>query len=195
VESNPYQAIVIGASAGGLNALQAVLAPLPADFGLPILVVQHRLPVAEDFLSFSLGELCALVLKEADEKEPIQPGYVYLAPSNYHLLVEQDRTLSLSIDAKVCYSRPSIDVLFDTAAQTYRAGLIGIILTGASTDGTAGMRKIKEKGGLTIAQDPATAEVAMMPLSAIREGVVDEIFALNDIAPFLIQIVKEETAQ
>ena len=186
-----YEAIVIGASAGGLNALQEVLALLPVDFALPILIVQHRLPTPDDFLVFSLNESCPLMVKVADEKELVKPGYVYIAPANYHLLVEPDKTLSLSIDAKVCYSRPSIDVLFETAAEVYLSGLIGIILTGASGDGTAGLRKIKEKGGLTIAQNPATAEAALMPHSAIREDIVDKILSLAEIASFLAQLLKK----
>lgn len=186
-----YEAIVIGASAGGPNALQEVLAPLPADFTLPILVVQHRSPASDDSLVFSLDESCQLTIKEADEKELIKPGYVYVAPANYHLLVERDKTLSLSVDARVCYSRPSIDVLFETAAEAYLSGLVGIILTGANNDGTAGLKKIKGKGGLTIAQHPATAEAAMMPWSAIQEGVVDKILSLTEIASFLIRLSKE----
>ena len=182
-----YEAIVIGTSAGGLNALQKILGPLPADFPLPILVVQHRLPAADDFLTFSLNESCALSVKEAEEKELIKPGFIYIAPANYHLLVEGDKTLSLTIDAKVCYARPSIDVLFETAAEAYLSALVGIILTGANNDGTAGLKKIKEKGGLTIAQDPATAESDVMPLSAIRENVVDKILSLAEIASFLSQ--------
>jgi two-component system chemotaxis response regulator CheB len=183
-----YEAIVIGTSAGGLNALQEMLTPLPADFALPMLVVQHRLPAPDDFLAFSLNEACQLMVKEADEKEHIKSGTVYIAPPNYHLLVEQDKTLSLSIDAKVCYSRPSIDILFETASEAYLSGLIGIILTGANNDGTAGLRKIKEKGGLTIAQNPATAESAVMPHSAISENVVDKILSLTEISSFLIQL-------
>ena len=130
-----YKAIVIGASAGGLNALQEILAPLPADFHLPILIVQHRFPTADDLLTFALNESCRLMVKEADEKDYIEPGYVYVAPPNYHLLVERNRTLSLSADAKVCYSRPSIDVLFESAADVFLSQLIGIILTGANHDG------------------------------------------------------------
>ena len=186
-----YKAVVVGASAGGLNALQKVLAPLPADFTLPIFVVQHRLPAPDDFLTLALDRTCQLVVKEADEKEPVKPGYVYLAPANYHLLIERNQTLSLSVDAKVCYSRPSIDVLFETAADVYRSGLIGIILTGASNDGTAGLQKIKEKGGMTIAQDPDSAEHRLMPFSAIREGIVKHVFSLTETASFLTQIVKK----
>ena len=185
-----YQAVVIGTSTGGLHALQTILASLPADFNLPILIVQHRLPGLHDFLTFSLNETCQLPVKEASEKECIKPGRVYVAPANYHLQVERDRTLSLSIDAKVCYSRPSIDVLFETAAETYRSGLIGIILTGANDDGTTGLKKIKAYDGLTIAQNPATAEAKVMPASAIRENVVDKIRSLTEISSFLTQFSK-----
>ncbi|MBN1991840.1 MAG: chemotaxis protein CheB [Anaerolineae bacterium] len=187
-----YQTIVIGTSAGGLKALQEILAPLPADFALPILVVQHRLPAPDDFLAFSLNESCQLTVKEAEEKEPIKPGLVYIAPANYHLLVEQDKTLSLSAEAKVCYSRPSIDVLFETAAEAYLSSLIGLILTGANNDGTAGLKKIKEKGGLTIAQDPTTAESGIMPYSAIQEKAVDKIMSLAEISSFLLQLSGKE---
>jgi two-component system, chemotaxis family, protein-glutamate methylesterase/glutaminase len=180
-----YEAIVIGASAGGLTALQEIVSLLSADFSLPILVVLHRLPAPNDFLAYSLNQSSQLTVKEADEKEPIKAGFVYLAPANYHLLVEPDKTVALSVDPRICYSRPSIDALFETASEVYQAGLIGIVLTGASHDGTAGLRKIKEKGGLSLAQDPATAEVELMPLSAIREKVVDKIFPLVEIASFL----------
>jgi two-component system chemotaxis response regulator CheB len=127
-------------------------------------------------------------VKEADQNEFVQRGHVYIAPANYHLLVERDRSLSLSIDEKVCYSRPSIDVLFETAADVYRAALIGVLLTGANHDGTAGLKKIKQRGGLTIAQDPATAEVATMPHSAIQKQVVDKVLSLGEIASCLAQL-------
>lgn len=186
-----YEALVIGGSAGGLKALQSILAPLPADFSLPLLVVLHRLPVPDDLLAFTLNEACRLRVKEADQADRIEAGYVYLAPANYHLLVERDKSLSLSIEAKVSYSRPSIDVLFETAAEAYLGGLIGIILSGANHDGTAGLRKIKAKGGLTIAQDPATAESKLMPNSAIRENVVDKILSLTEISSFLRRFSKK----
>ena len=130
-------------------------------------------------------------MKEADEKEPIKAGFVYLAPANYHLLVEPDKTVGLSVDPRVCYSRPSIDALFETAAEVYQAGLIGVVLTGASHDGTAGLRKVKEKGGLSLAQDPATGEAEVMPLSAIRGKVVDKVLPLAEIAAFLKQMASK----
>jgi two-component system chemotaxis response regulator CheB len=182
-----YEAIVVGGSAGGFNALQEILRPLPADFGLPILVVLHRPPSPDELLIYTLNESCQLLVKEADQDELIEPGRVYIAPANYHLLVERDRTLSLSIDAKVCYSRPSIDVLFETASDAYLAGLIGIILTGGNNDGTAGLRQIKKNGGLTIAQDPATALSKLMPSSAIEENIVDRIVSLTELTSTLIQ--------
>ncbi|MBI1882134.1 MAG: chemotaxis protein CheB [Chloroflexi bacterium] len=183
-----YEAIVIGGSAGGLSALQTVLTLLPADFRLPILVVLHRLPAPDNSLAFTLNESCQLMVKEAEQHEYIKPGWVYIAPANYHLLVERDKSFSLSIDAKVCYSRPSIDILFETAADAYRSGLIGIILTGANNDGTAGLKKIKAQGGLTIAQDPATAEAKVMPNSAIQENVIDKIYSLPEISSFLTRL-------
>jgi two-component system chemotaxis response regulator CheB len=190
-----YEAVVIGASTGGLNALQAILAPLPADFMLPILVVLHRLPASDDLLAFTLNESCQLTVKEAGQNEIIKPGWVYIAPANYHLLVERDKTLSLSVDAKVCYSRPAIDILFETAADAYLSGLIGIILTGANNDGTAGLKKIKKQGGLTIAQNPATAESGVMPYSAIQENIVDKIFSLSDISSFLSRFSKKRNVR
>ena len=182
-----YEAIVVGSSTGGLNALQEVLAPLPADFKLPIVAVQHRLPAPNDFLASSLNDLCQISVKEAVEKERIKSEQVYIAPANYHLQVEVDKTLSLSIDAKVCFSRPSIDVLFETAADAYRSTLIGVILTGANNDGTAGLKKIKQHGGLVIAQDPATAQASLMPSSAIKENIVDKVCSLAEISSLLVQ--------
>ena len=182
------RAIVIGASAGGLTTLQKILAPLPADFHFPILIVQHRRPSQDDLMAFALNESCQLHVKEADQLESICAGTVYLAPANYHLLVESDKTLSLSVDDKVAYSRPSIDVLFESAATVYRSALIGIILTGANHDGTIGMQKIKEHGGFTIAQDPTSAEVSTMPNAAIQNNVVDKVMSLPEITHCLTQL-------
>lgn len=187
-----YELVVIGTSAGGLNALQVILSGLSPEFKLPIVIVQHRLPVAEEFMVFTLQETCLLKVKEADEGDQIERGRIYIAPANYHVLVERNGRLSLSVDEKVCYSRPSIDVLFETAADAYNHQLIGIILTGANRDGTEGMSKIKQKGGLTIAQDPHTAEVDIMPRSPIAYGVVDKVLALDEIAHYLNRIVNEE---
>jgi len=179
------QAVVIGASAGGLNALQTLLSHLPANFALPIMIVQHRDASSDAFMVHFLNQSSPLTVKEADEKETITAGMIYLAPANYHLLVERDKTFSLSVDAQVGYSRPSIDVLFESASEAYLSGLIGIILTGANNDGTAGLKKIKERGGLVVAQDPTTAEMSVMPRAAIQAQVVDKILSLANIAVFL----------
>ena len=149
-EYGRYEAIVMGTSAGGLNALSTVLPMLPGDFPLAIVVVQHVHRDSGNFFVEYLHEKCQLRVKEAEEKESIQPGVVYIAPANYHLLIEHNRTFALTIDEKVNYSRPSIDVLFDAAAQVYGSRLIGIVLTGANADGAKGLKTIKAHGGLAI---------------------------------------------
>ena len=176
-----FKAVVIGVSAGGFAALTKLFSTLPKDFPLPIIVVQHIHKHQSGYLFEHLNKHCALKIKEADEKEIIKPGNIYFAPPNYHLLIEEDKTFSLSVDEKVNYSRPSIDVLFKCAAEVYKNQLIGIILTGANNDGTDGMRIIKENGGLTIAQDPRDAEFPVMPQSAMNKVEMDIIFTLENL--------------
>jgi len=192
MENNPYnfQAIVIGVSAGGFNATHAILSSFPEDFPLPVIIVHHRMEGSGTYLAESLNANCRLTVKEADEKEEIEPGTVYIAPAGYHLLIEKNRTFSLCVDEPVCYARPSIDVLFETAAQTYMSHLIGIILTGANSDGSEGVRRIKEKGGLTIAQDPETAEAKAMPAAAIATKSIDFVMTLEEIPAFLIILLE-----
>lgn len=180
-----YEAIVIGVSAGGMQALSTILPELPKDFSLPLIVVQHIQEGSKSGLSKYLDRISKILVKEADEKELIRPGTVYLAPASYHLLIEEDRTFSLSVDPRVNYARPSIDVLFESAADVYENGLIGVILTGANSDGSQGLKKIKQYGGLTIVQDPATAVAECMPLMAIQATEVDHVLRLEDIGPFL----------
>ena len=189
---SPYKAIVIGSSAGGINALTKVLSVLPADFPLPIVIVQHLHPESGHHLPYILGTKSALKIKQADEKEKIEKGWVYLAPPNYHLLVEEDFTFSLSLESPVNYSRPSIDVLFESAIYAYRQHLIGIILTGANHDGSLGLKKIKEIGGFTIVQDPKTAEADAMPKAAIEATMIDKILPLQDIGLYLLQLVNRK---
>ncbi len=180
-----YEAVVIGASLGGMHALKKVLMQLPQDFPVPILIVQHLSPKSDSFLIGYLDGLCEMVIKEADEKEKIMPGHAYIAPPNYHLLVETDGDLALSVDEKVNYARPSIDILFESAADFYGDKLIGIVLTGANYDGAKGLKQIKEKGGLTIVQDPLTAECDIMPRAALKMTKVDYISTLDDIGRLL----------
>jgi len=183
-----YTAVVIGASAGGTNALQKILPYLPADFPLPIIIAQHLHPLQDGAAIIHYSGGSALTVKDADEKEAIRPGFVYFAPPNYHLLVESDHTFSLSIDPKVHFTRPSVDVLFESAADAYGASLIGIVLSGANQDGAEGLLYIKKRGGLTIAQEPANAEVGYMPEAAIESARPEHVLTADGICKFLTEL-------
>jgi two-component system, chemotaxis family, protein-glutamate methylesterase/glutaminase len=185
-----YEAVVIGVSAGGLFALSGILGELPVDFPLPIVVIQHRSKDERILLEDVLQSKCKIKIKQADEKEKVERGFVYIAPAGYHLLIEQDRSFSLSCDAPVNFSRPSIDVLFETAAEVYEDKIIGVILTGANKDGAAGIQAIKRRGGITIAQNPASASFPVMPQAAIDTGSVEYIFELEEVRNFLLEIGK-----
>jgi two-component system, chemotaxis family, protein-glutamate methylesterase/glutaminase len=185
---NKYKAVVIGSSAGGLNALKDLFRYLDEKFQIPVIIVQHISPDADNYLIHILNDMKKLQVKEADEKEKPERGNAYIAPPNYHLLLEPDQTFSLTIDERVNYARPSIDVLFETAAEAYRDKLIGIILTGANNDGSKGLKRINELGGLSIVQDPETAEVDSMPRAAILAHKVDKVLPIKEIASFLNSI-------
>ncbi|PLX10701.1 MAG: chemotaxis protein CheB [Marinilabiliales bacterium] len=187
-----YKAIVIGASAGGLYAIRDLLKPLPAEFNIPIIIVQHLSPHSDNYMIEFLNKTTNLKVKEVDEKEKIKSGQVYIAPPNYHVLIEDNETFSLSADEKVNYSRPSIDVLFYSAADVYKKNLIGIVLTGANDDGARGLFEIRKSGGLGIVQTPATAEASQMPNAAILEANPDHILNISDISKLLKQIIKEQ---
>jgi two-component system, chemotaxis family, protein-glutamate methylesterase/glutaminase len=174
---NKPQCIVIGASAGAIDTLGKILPRLPADYPLPILIVIHLPPDKESVLPELFQKKTPLTVKEAEDKEPILPGTVYFAPADYHFLVEKNKILSLSSEEPVLFSRPSIDVMFEAAADSYREYLIGIILTGANQDGAKGLKRIKEYGGLAIVQDPATAYAPDMPHHALRS--VPDALCLN----------------
>jgi two-component system chemotaxis response regulator CheB len=185
-----YQAVVIGASTGGMEALKTILPVLPANFQVPVMIAQHISPYSENYMARYFAEVCRLTVKEADEKEKVKPGTVYIAPPNYHLLVEKDWTLSLSVDPKVNYARPSIDVLFETAADAFADRLIGVVLTGANRDGSCGIRKVKDLGGLVIVQDPETSVADSMPKAAIQSTQADYILPPAEIALTLIQLLE-----
>lgn len=185
-ERVPPQIIVIGCSLGGMQALQMILGGLPKDFCLPIIVAQHRHKRSNEGLPAFLRRHTHMNVVDADDKQWIRNGTIYLAPADYHLLVEKGGELNLSVDDAVRYSRPSIDVLFESAADAYGAAVIAIILTGANDDGTRGAARIKKRGGIVVAQDPKTAESAVMPQAAINAGVVDQILPLDQIASFLL---------
>lgn len=181
-----YSAIVIGASAGGLKALIYLLEDLPPSYKLPIMIVQHRSKDERGLLEEVLQQNCEIRVLQANEKENIKGGTVYVAPPDYHLLVGDDFTFSLTADEKVHFSRPSIDVLFETAAEVYKDKLVGIVLTGASADGRRGIELIKRRNGMTIAQDPKEAEFPVMPKASIASGAVTSVMKLNDIKTFLL---------
>ncbi|MDP2724100.1 MAG: chemotaxis protein CheB [Bacteroidales bacterium] len=183
-----YKAIVIGASTGGFYALKRLITALPDGLDFPILVVQHISPNSDNFMAKYLNGISKLTVKEADEKEPILPGNVYIAPPNYHMLVEEDFTIGLSTEEKIRYARPSIDVLFESAVFAYGAQLIGIVLTGANNDGAHGLSAIKKAGGLTIAQLPSEAEADMMPQSAIDLAKPHHILPIDGIAKLLTEL-------
>lgn len=185
--NSPYALIVVGTSLGGLRALEILLAGFPKRFSVPVAIVQHRHKDSDDSLSTFLQRQCTLFVVEAEDKETIVPGRVYLAPADYHLLVEA-KHLALSTEAPVFYARPSIDVLFESAADAYAERVIGVILTGASQDGTQGLAKIKANGGLAIVQEPTTAESKTMPKAAIASVAVDWILPLDEIAPLLVNL-------
>lgn len=183
-----YDAVVIGSSMGGLRALKTILSTLPAEFPLPIMIVQHQLDEADDFLPNYLNKLCPLDVKNPFPGEKIEPSTVYLSPPGYHLLVEEEHTLSLSADLPVNFSIPSIDVLFESAAEVYEERVIGVVLTGSSADGAKGISAIKAKKGLSIVQDPATAEADVMPKAAIAATKIDHITPLGEISDLLRSI-------
>ena len=182
------EAVVIGASAGALEALSKLLPGLAADYRLPILIVVHLPPDRTSMFAELMRARCAIQVREAEDKEPIEPGVIYFAPPDYHLLVEQDRSLSLSGEEPVLFSRPSIDVLFESAADAYGDGLIGVVLTGANSDGADGLKAVIEAGGAAIVQNPKSAYAAAMPEAAIAACPEARVLPLKEIAEYLREV-------
>jgi two-component system chemotaxis response regulator CheB len=182
-----YGIVVIGASLGGLRALKAILSALPGNLRLPLAIVQHRSADAGDELQFALQDGCALRVREASDKDAIEPGTVTLAPPNYHLLVEADH-FALSTEAPVYYARPSIDVLFESAAEAMGSRVIGVVLTGTLSDGARGLAAIQRHGGLALIESAATAFAAGMPDAAARATVNATVLKLEEIGPYLIEL-------
>ncbi len=190
-KSHKYKVIVIGVSTGGSKALKAILSVLPSEFALAVIIVMHRHKDTDGYLEQSLDNECKMHVKQADEKEEIKAGVVYVAPPNYHLLIEDDGTFSMSVERAVNYSRPSIDVVFESAADAFGQRLIGVVLTGANKDGSRGLKKIKEAGGLAIVQTPQTAEAPGMPRAAIEAVNPDYVLPLEKIGPLLRKLERE----
>jgi two-component system, chemotaxis family, protein-glutamate methylesterase/glutaminase len=181
------QLVVVGASLGGMRALVTLLGGLPGDFPTPLAIVQHRAADSDRSLGRFLQEYSLLPVHEIEDKQPILPAQVYLAPAGYHVLIEAG-TFALSTEAPILHARPSIDVLFESAADAYADRAIGVILTGASADGARGLARLKQRGGLVLVQTPETAESEVMPAAAIAATTVDWILPLADIAPRLVSL-------
>lgn len=190
--STRFQVVVIGVSAGGIAALGRLLPRLPEEFPLPLAVVQHLHPQGGDYLAASLDARCRLSVRQADEKEAMVGGRVYLAPPNYHLLIESDATLSLSLDPPERYARPSVDVLFDSAVEAFGDGVIGVVLTGANDDGARGLKHIKAAGGVALVQSPDSADYDAMPRAALEHCVVDAVLELEALGDELVARVMGE---
>ena len=189
-----FEIVVVGASSGGLKALQRLLSGLSDKFRLPIVIVQHRGKDSEPALCEFLAQHSSLAISEPNDKDPILDGHVYLAPSDYHLLITE-RSFALSIDAPVAFARPSIDLLFESAAHEYGDRAIGVILTGSNSDGARGLAKIKSRCGLAIVEEPGKASCAEMPTAAIQGCNVDWVTTLENIPPLLEQLSSSMVGQ
>jgi two-component system chemotaxis response regulator CheB len=186
--SSRFDAIVIGASAGGVLALQQLLACLSAQLPVPVLIVLHLPRDRSSRITELLGTHCPLPVGEAQDKQPLQPGTVVFAPPDYHLLVEDRNTLALSVDAPVLFSRPAIDPLFESAAEVFGTRLLAILLTGASSDGTAGIAAVRAAGGTAWIQSPQEASSPLMPASALAHAGADAVLTLQDLCTHLRQL-------
>jgi two-component system, chemotaxis family, protein-glutamate methylesterase/glutaminase len=194
LQTGAYGLVAIGASWGGLQALRTVLGRLPADLSAAVVVVQHRSadsrPTA---LRDLLGAATPLRVRDVDDKCTLDPGHVYTAPPDFHTLVDGDH-LELSVDAAVAHSRPSIDLLFETAAESYRDRCVGVVLTGANADGAAGLARIVELGGAAVVQDPESAERPEMPRAALEAAPSARVVPLDQIAGVLVELCAEAVA-
>ena len=183
----PFDLVVVGSSWGGLSALKVILEGLPADFDVPLAIAQHRGTESSEVMVRLLQNHTALTVVEASDKDPVEAGHVYVAAPDYHLLLEPG-SFALSTEGVVSHSRPSIDVLFESASDAYAERLLGVILTGANDDGSAGLRKIRNAGGVTVVQDPATADRREMPDAAIAAVPDAKVLPLEAIAGFLASV-------
>lgn len=183
-----HDVVAVGASWGGLDALRTILAGLPAGFGAAVVIAQHRSADAHPTAFRDLlGAVTRLSVCEADDKDELRPGTIYLAPADYHLLVDGPR-VALSVDERVQFSRPSVDVLLASAAESYRDRCVGVVLTGANADGADGLRRVVELGGVAIVQEPATAARDEMPRAALAAVPSAHVAGLEGIAPLLVEL-------
>jgi two-component system chemotaxis response regulator CheB len=184
--------IVIGGSAGAFDAVLALIPALPDELALPIVLVLHQQPHQKSLVPALLAPVTRRTVREVEDKDPLAAGTIHIAPPNYHLLVERDRTLALSVDEPVRFSRPSIDVTFESAAVALGGRVLGVMLSGANDDGARGLRRIVESGGLAIIQDPATVPYAAMPRAALDQvGAAARVVSGSQLATAIIAAVRE----
>ncbi|PXY43540.1 chemotaxis protein CheB [Flavobacterium hydrophilum] len=186
---NPdFKVVIIGGSAGSLNVLMQILPQLPAIKSFAIVIVVHRKSTDEQTFEELIELKSAVKVKQVEDKVPLLPGFIYVAPSNYHLLFEKNNTLSLDTSEKVNYSRPSIDVSFESAAEVYKNQLVGILLSGSNADGTNGLKVIQNEGGTVIVQNPESADMPFMPNNAIQNMIPDYILNIQEILQFILSM-------
>ncbi|MFT3926761.1 MAG: chemotaxis protein CheB [Myxococcales bacterium] len=190
---SPIRAVVVGASAGAIEALRVVLPALPANFAAPVFVVVHLPPRKPSLLCEIFSSLCPLSVREASDQASFGAGSVWFAPPDYHMLVESETTLALSIDAPEHYSRPSIDVLFESAAQVFGPSLLAVVLTGANEDGARGAQCVRENGGLVAVQSPESAQMPLMPEAAIARAQPQFTGSLSELTAFIVSTVAGST--
>ena len=183
--SSGFDLIMIGGSAGSLEVIMHLVRELPIDFKIPIIIVLHRKSEPGNLLQELLSERTSIEVREAEDKEIIEQGKIYIAPVDYHLLIEKNKSFSLDVSEKIHYSRPSIDVSFSSAADVFQSSLIGILLSGANADGAEGLLEIRNAGGLTIVQDPKSAEIRFMPQQALNIGAAEMILDTEGLVGFI----------
>lgn len=193
--SAPIHAIVIGASAGAVEALLRLLPTLPANYPLPIIITIHLPPNGDSVLAELFQPKCSMRVREVEDKEPLTPGTIYFAPPNYHVLVEQNKTLSLSNEEPVLYSRPSIDVLFESAADAFGEALVGILLTGANEDGANGLAIIEQAGGTVFVQSPSEALCPTMPMAGLARCKTASALRLSELVETLQKVAHAQFAE
>lgn len=185
------EALIIGGSAGSLNVIISILPSIKSVLSFAIIVVLHR-KAGKDLLSELLASKTEMAVKEIDEKEKIKPSHIYIAPPNYHLLIEEDRTFSLDASEKVNFSRPAIDVTFQSAAEVFKSNLVCLLLSGANSDGTDGLIKVKKNGGTVLIQDPSTAVVNYMPQNAMDHVVADKVLKIDEMADYINRLTADD---
>jgi two-component system, chemotaxis family, protein-glutamate methylesterase/glutaminase len=188
---NPCEVLIFGGSAGSLTVLFALLPSLKPDFPFSIILVLHRKNSVDSSLSELFGVKTPIPVREVEDKDPLLPGIIYIAPADYHLLIEKNHTFSLDYSEKVNFSRPSIDVTFESAAEIYGPRLVAIILSGANEDGSKGLAAVKAAGGVIIAQQPSSAQIPMMPQSAIAYNKIDQILTPEEISTYILNLMSQ----